>query len=129
VPVKNDTDAEPVIPRTSISDKAFLETMERKGRHKVLDEGISLLVCPTVKPESPPSDKLRPILKSHNRVRGSIATAHLEYCNPGAIAFVEVRLGGPDDKQARLFETNRGGLWLMTEGVEAVGLASTTAAS
>jgi hypothetical protein len=37
-----------------------------------------------------------------------------------------VKLAGPDNKQARLFDTNRGGVWLMTEGVEAVGLASTT---
>jgi hypothetical protein len=39
--------------RTSISDKAFLEIMERKGRHKVLDEGTPLLMCLTIKPEKP----------------------------------------------------------------------------
>jgi hypothetical protein len=65
-------------------------------------------------------------LKFYNGFRGSIATTYLDYWNPDTIAFVEVWLGGPDDKQARLFQTNRGGLWLMTEGVEAVGLASTT---
>jgi hypothetical protein len=122
VPVKNDTEAELVIQRTSISDKTFLETMERKGRHKVLDEGTPLLVCLTIKPESPPSDTLRPLLKSYRSLR--IAT--LDYWNPGTIAFVEVKLAGPDTKQARLFDTDRGGLWLITEGVEAVGLASTT---
>jgi hypothetical protein len=38
----------------------------------------------------------------------------------------KVTLGGPENKQAQLFDTNRGGLWLMTEGAAAIGLASTT---
>jgi hypothetical protein len=46
--------------------------------------------------------------------------------NPGTIAFVEVTIGGPDNRQARRLDTDRGGLWLMTVGMEAVGLASTT---
>lgn len=126
VPVKDGTEAELLVDRKFIADKAFLEMMERKGRHKVLDEGTFLLVCLTIKPESPISDTLRPLLKSYNSLRGTIATEFLNTWNPGTLAFVEVQLGGPDDKQARLFETNRGGLWLMTQGVEAVGLASTT---
>jgi hypothetical protein len=65
-------------------------------------------------------------LKSYNNFRGTIATTYLDYWNPRTIAFVEVKLAGPNNKQARLFDTNRGGLWLITEGVEAVGLASTT---
>jgi hypothetical protein len=36
-----------------------------------------------------------------------------------------VTIAGPDNKQAQLFDTNRGGLWLVTEGAEAIGLAST----
>jgi hypothetical protein len=39
--------------------------------------------------------------------------------------FVEVHLAGPNDKQARQFDTSRGGPWLITEGIEGVGLAST----
>src|ERR1019366_4289423 len=46
--------------------------------------------------------------------------------SPRALSFVEVKLAGPDHKQARLFDTDRGGLWLLTKGVEAIGLASTT---
>lgn len=40
--------------------------------------------------------------------------------------FVEVHLAGPNDKQARQFDTSRGGLWLITQGIEAVGLALKT---
>src|SRR6185312_6666408 len=69
---------------------------------------------------------LRPLLKPYDYFQGSIAPVCHDYWNPSSIAFVEVTLGGPEDKQARLFDSNRGGLWLLTEGAEAVGLASTT---
>lgn len=40
--------------------------------------------------------------------------------------FVEVHLAGPNKRQAISLRTTRGGLWLKTEGVGAIGLASTT---
>jgi hypothetical protein len=112
VPVRNDTEAELVVQRASISDKTFLQAMERKGRHKVLDEGTPLLVCLTMKQENPPSNALKPLLKYHNCFQGAIATTYLDYCNPDTLAFIEVKLAGPDNNQTRLFDTNRGGLWL-----------------
>ena len=80
----------------------------------------------TVKHESPPPERLKPLLKRYDDLRGKIATEFLNTCGPGTLCFVEVNLAGPDQKQARLFETDRGGLWLITQGVEAIGLASTT---
>jgi hypothetical protein len=44
VPVKIGTEAELFVERTAIADKAFLEMINRKGRHKVVDEGTTLLV-------------------------------------------------------------------------------------
>jgi hypothetical protein len=126
VPVRNDTQAELVVQRTDISDKAFLETIERKGRHKVLDEGTTLLVCLTTKGKYQAPETLRPLLKPYDYFQGTIATIYLDYWNQGSMVFVEVTLAGPDNKQGRLFDTDRGGLWLITEGAEAVGLASTT---
>ena len=126
VPVRDGAEAELVVQSAAISDKTFLETMQRKERFKVLDEGTPLLVCLTIKVESPPPEELRPLLKSYNSLRGTIETRLIDYWNPDTTAFVEVKLAGPDSKQARLFDSNRGGLWLMTEGVKAIGLASTT---
>lgn len=126
VPVNDGTEAELVVQRAAISDECFLETMERKGLHKVLEEGVLLLVCLTVKPQGPVPERLVPLLKPYNTFRGTIGTQYIDRWNPNTTAFLEVRIGGPDDKQAKLFDTNRGGLWLLTEGIEAVGLASTT---
>jgi len=126
IPVENFTEAELVVPRDAISDREFLEAMARKGKHKVLDEGTALLVCLTVKPEGQINDEHRQVLRSYDKYRGKIATSYLDYWNPGSVAFVEVRIAGPDEKQTRRFETDRGGLWLLTEGIDAVGLASTT---
>src|SRR5688500_7023805 len=85
VPVRNATEAELVVQRSCLSDKTFLEAMERKGRHKVLDEGTSLLVCLTMKPDSPASDALRPLLKSYDSFRGKIATTYISNWNPRTI--------------------------------------------
>lgn len=41
-------------------------------------------------------------------------------------SFVEVTLGDPYQKQARTYKVEWGGLWLMTQGLEAVGLRSTS---
>jgi hypothetical protein len=77
VPVKEATEAVLVVDRNSISDLAFLELMERKAHHKVLEEGTSLLVSLTVKHESPPPEKLKPLLKRYEDLRGRIATDFL----------------------------------------------------
>ncbi len=124
VPVTEATEAELIVDRESISDRAFLETMDRKARHKVLEEGTPLLVSLTIKPESPPPRNLLPFLKRYDR--RAIAGGFLDRWSSSDLYFVEVRIAGPDDRQARLFDTGRGGLWLITQGVEAVGLASTT---
>lgn len=126
IPLGEGTEGELLVTRKSIKDKAFLDRMERPGRHKVLDEGTPLLVCLTIKPSHPPTDDLKPFLKPYDNYRGIIATELLDLWNPADLHFVEVKLAGPNDKQGRLFGTDKGGLWLMTQGVEAVGLASTT---
>jgi hypothetical protein len=124
IPIKNDTEAELVVQRSAISDKAFLETMERKGRHKVLDEGTTLLVCLTIKSNSQVPGVLRPLLKTFDHFRGAIAMTYLDHWNSGSIEFVEVTLAGPDEKQA--IDTNRGGLWLRNGAEAAASRAEET---
>jgi hypothetical protein len=126
VPVKIGTEAELFVQRTAIADKAFLETIECKGRHKVLDEGTTLLVLLTVKAESPVPEALRGLLKPYDYFQNKIATTYLDNWNPVSNVFVEVTLGGPKDRQGRLFDTDRDGLWLITQGAAAIGLASTS---
>jgi hypothetical protein len=125
IPIAPCAEAELVVDRRSIVDDAFLEAMEKKGQYKVLEEGTRLLVSLTIKPESPPSEVLRPILQGYDSLKGQIATEFLDMWNPGSLCFVGVKLAGPDAKQAHRFNTDRGGLWLITQGVQAIGLAST----
>jgi len=126
VPVKNGTKAELLLRRSSIADKGFLEAMERKELHKVLDEGTRLLVCLNVRPASPLAEPITAALKSFRACNQWVAAEFLETFNPDTLFFVEVKLDVPDVKQARRLGTERGGLWLITEGFQAVGLASTT---
>jgi hypothetical protein len=126
IPVKPGTHAEIIVDRASVSDAAFLKTLEAKDLHKVLDEGAILLIGLTVKPGNPPQDKLKHLLRSYNDLRMELGTTILDSEYSYDPYFVETRLAGPNDRQAQLLRTRRGGLWLMTEGIEATGLASTT---
>jgi hypothetical protein len=126
IPVGDGTQAELVVSRAAISDRNFLKTMEAKASHKVLDEGARLLVGLTVKPDKPPHEKLKPLLQPYDDLYKMLGTAPLEPDYRYDPYFVEVQLAGANDRQARLFGTRRGGLWLMTQGIEAVGLASAT---
>jgi len=124
VPVKDLASAEILVSRASIADKTFLKIMERRAFHKVLEEGARLLVGLTVKPEKPPRENLRPHLKRNADVQREFGSFDSSYrYDP---YFVEVQLAGPSDRQARLFNSVRGGLWLMTQGATAIGLESTT---
>lgn len=124
VPVEEHAEAELIVERRSISDKAFLQTLERKAHHKVLDEGTPLLVCLTIK--KPVPNNLKYFLQSYDNLRDNIATEFIDVWNPDTLFFVEVKLAGPEGRHTRLFESDRGGLWLLSEGIEATGLASTT---
>jgi hypothetical protein len=126
VPIKEGSGAELVIRRSSISKSDFLEMMEKKDKFKVLNEGTCLLVSLTVKSETPPLDVLKPLLQPYEKVSEILADGFFDNRGSVAPSFVAVTIAGPDKKQSRLLNTERGGLWLLTQGMEAIGLGSTT---
>ena len=99
--------------------------MDVQARHKVLDQGTVLLVSLIVKPEKPPSGELAKYLKKYAELRNQLGDEFAHNWSAVPPSFVEVTIAGPDDKQADQFQSDRGGLWLLTRGVEADGLAST----
>jgi hypothetical protein len=124
VPVRDRAEAEILVARASLADKTFLKIIERRAIHKVLEEGARLLVGLTVKPETPPRENLKRHLQRNEDLWREFGFLDSSYrYDP---YFVEVQLAGPSDRQTRLFNSTRGGLWLMTHGVQAIGLASTT---
>lgn len=126
VPVKSGTEAELIVDAARITDKAFLEAMDRRVLHRVLGEGEAFLVALTVKPEAKPSEALRPYLKSFEQLQRNIATDLLDPYNPATLFFVEVTLSKPDKRQAKALDTRDGGLWLVTQGLRTTGIKSTT---
>jgi hypothetical protein len=125
VPVKDGTQGELSIDRKAVSDKAFLSRMEQKGRYQILGEGAKLLVILSIRPDAPPNTHQNH-LRTYDELKWHIATELLEPFNPSTIRFVEITIGKPDKKQERRLESDKGGLWLLTEGVRAAGLVSTT---
>jgi hypothetical protein len=80
------------------------------------------LVVLNVRPDHPPPENLRKHLIGYDKIGKTVV---IEAITPG-LSFVKVWLGAPNDKQKRSLSTTSGGLWLITHGFDAIGLASTT---
>lgn len=125
IPVMPGTPGELVLDRSSIADKSFLKRMEAKSRCKVLDEGTKLLVWFSIKEREGISEAAVKHLIPYSDLKHEIATQFfLETWTH--LHFIEVYLDAPNEKQAKRLETDTGGLWLLIQGMEATGLASTT---
>lgn len=124
VPVAEGTEAELVVERQAIVDKAFLQTLDRPTRHRVLGEGAKLLVRVTVKPEKPLPPDLQRYLIRYRDLRHQLDTQFLDVWSPATLSFVEVTLVKPDPARRRKSTPEDGGLWLVTQGMATTGIAS-----
>jgi hypothetical protein len=122
VPVKEGAIAELVVDRGAIDDRSFLEKMDWRETHKVLDQTTPLLIEVNVHADHPPPEDLKRHLIRYNDIKWKLA---LDSVNPGSY-FVKVWLDEANDKQKSSLRTTSGGLWLITHGFDAIGLASTT---
>lgn len=123
LPVHPEAVGELLVDRDSIADPVFLENMDRKCHHKVLDEGTKLLVRMADRSWKDVSEEIRGVCKHAAHFWPFLGEA-LDPRTSGHCIFVEVSLGRPDRAQKELFETNSGGLWLLTQGPTPIGLAS-----
>ena len=123
LPVHPKSVGELLVDRHSIADPVFLENMDRKCHHKVLDEGTKLLVRMADRSWKDVPAEIKGVCKHVAHFRPFLGEA-LDPRTSGHCIFVEVSLGGPDRAQKELFESNSGGLWLLTQGPTPIGLAS-----
>ena len=123
VPFAEGTNAELIVDRCSISDPALLHILEVDQFHKILEEKTELLICLRTRDgyRSPPH--LSNILVPFERISKDIfMLCKADYKH----VFAPVKIGAPAPKHIRSYDSARGGLWLLTKGLEAVGLGSTT---
>jgi len=59
LPVKEGTIADLVLNEVAITDKDFLKKISQKSRHKILKEGVEILVALTIKPEPVLEEELK----------------------------------------------------------------------
>lgn len=125
VPVANNTKAELVIRSDAIGDQSFLQRMRAKSSIKVLDEGVVLHAYLATKDQKGLTDEQKRHLIAWKDMLPKIATEYIDNWSSGGLSVVKVTIGNPTDQQKKKFETDKGGLWLLTEGPKAVGVQST----
>ena len=126
VPVKDGAVAELSLERSHIKERKFLEIMERRDRHLVLTQGKALRVALNIKPDHHPIPELMRYVLPFETAKHEIGGAYADNWNSVPPSFIEISISAPNAKQSRILETHSGGLWLLTKGIEAVGLVSTT---
>jgi hypothetical protein len=124
VPVVAGTEADLVVDRAAIADKAFLKALNSPGKHKVLDDGARLLVTLTIKPGHGPATERAPPPIGFRQFEGRIATEALDPWSPETLSFVEVRLAKASTTSTVRRAKANPGLWLITQGVKTTGILS-----
>jgi hypothetical protein len=99
--------------------------MTDKSSIKVLEAGVTLRACLTIKDQSKLSEEKTKHLMSWESARKEIATEHFQsWTGTSDLSLVEVSIVGPTAQHAKKFDTKTGGLWLLTVGPKLVGLQS-----
>jgi hypothetical protein len=125
VPVAPETFGELIVDRSRISDDDFLRRMEARNSHLVLPEGTRLLVRVAVRNWKETPGGLKGCSIHIADLFQHLALSEMDDRTSEHCVFVDVFIGPPDQHQKDLFNTQTGGLYLLTRGPKAIGLAST----
>ncbi|MER2508386.1 MAG: hypothetical protein ABTQ27_06450 [Amaricoccus sp.] len=126
VPVKEGTEAELRVPAKSITDQSFLRKMTQEGAILILAIGTPLRALLSPKDRSDIPDEVTQHLLPIADIRKQIGLLASPERFASDSCFVEVKLSGPTDAQARHLEFKDGGLWLIFEGAVPTDLRSST---
>jgi len=118
LPVKNGAVADLLVDESAVIDKDFLKVLKRKSKHKIIEEGVKLLVALTIKDKP----ELDPELKKHLKKRSSsgikLGSSFYYKLRSDDTQFVEISIGALTDKQKQDNPKEDGGIWLELQGMQ-----------
>lgn len=124
LPVIEGTEGEMIINVKSITDPKFLARMKARDNIKFLPQGTILRAYLVLRNKEALGKELLSHLTPWAEVQSEIASEHIDNWSRGELHFVHVTIGETTPQQNRQLESSSGGLWLMIEGRESVGLRS-----
>lgn len=124
LPVAEGTEGEMIINIKSITDLKFLARMKARENIKFLPQGTELRAYVVLRKKEELTKELLSHLTPWAKVQAEIATEHIDNWSRGELHVVHVRVGDTTPQQNRQLNSISGGLWLMIEGRESVGLRS-----
>ncbi|WP_250473096.1 hypothetical protein [Caballeronia sp. GAFFF1] len=122
VPAREGTVGELVIDRQAIADRKFLELLNRKTEHKILDAGTALRVALTVRPDIALDEALKKHLLTSTSM--NFSGEYLKTLRSNDTQFVEVTIGEPSPQQREKRPDDIGGIWLTVQGNQPKGIAT-----
>lgn len=120
------TQAELVIEASKLTDRLLADELLQNTRLKILDQGTKLRVMLHARDRSGLSTEQCERLLNFDKVKHEFEFGALDGWVVGPPSFIEVIVGRPIDEQRRLFNNEKGGVWIRLEGLRSVGLISSS---
>lgn len=124
IPAKNGAIGDLVLNEGAIDDKDFLKSLNRKSRHKILDEGANLLVALTIRPETVLDKNLKKHLYKQNDPEKILGPLCFNKQCPAGTQFIEIILDKTINENKELPSKSEGGLWLNIQGLQSKGIVT-----
>ncbi len=124
VPVRDGTVDDLLLDESAITEKGFVKKINRRSRHKILDQGSEIMVALTIKNKSDIDESLRKHLITKSLVELQLAVPRYPVRLSPHTQFVKVTVGEPAQKQMDIDEDESGGVWLDVQGLQPRGVIS-----
>ena len=126
LPIKEGAIADLILDESAITDKGFIKKINRKSRHKILDQGVEILVALTIKPELVLDEKLKEyLLNKHYPDIQLVTPFHAVHLSPDT-QFVKIIIGKPIENKMDIDPDAGGGIWLDVQGLQPKGLTTSS---
>jgi hypothetical protein len=124
LPIKNGAIGNLSIDKHNITDKTFIAMLTQKYVHKILDEGVELLVALTIKTpfEKPLSNYMIPF----NEHKEMLSSEFYHSIRSSQTRFVKVTISAPIKPQTSLLPDDTGGVWLYLQGHKPKGIVTSS---
>lgn len=118
LPVKDGSMGDLVVSMGAIKDPNLLRLLTNESKHKILDEGVELLVALTIRPEPQLSAAKRRRLIPRDAPGLKLSAAYYDAFRSQDTQFVKIRIGPTRSEQGQLLSSNEGGVWLHLQGMQ-----------
>ena len=126
VPIKAGAVGELIVEKSALTDKQFLEQINRPSKYKILDEGAELRVALTIKPSPSLDNTLSKHLIKMSAMSADLGAEFFHTPRSPDTQFVKITVAKPTNLQLKSSPEETGGVWLHLKGSQPKGITTSS---